>query len=60
LFEESAPHRVFLYGVYDDATALEAHRATAHFKKYSETTTPMIAKRVARHMSPITFNIKGR
>ena len=33
---------------------------TAHFKKYWETTAPMIAKRVARHMSPIAFNIKAR
>ena len=60
LFEDSDPHHVFLYEVYDDATALEAHRATAHFKKYSETTAPMIAKRVARHMSALAFNIKAR
>ena len=60
LFEDSDPHHVFLYEVYDDATALEAHRATAHFKKYWEATGPMIAKRVARHMSPIAFNIKAR
>ena len=60
LFEDSDPHHVFLYEVYDDATALEAHRAMAHFKKYWETTAPMIAKRVARHMSPIAFNIKAR
>jgi len=60
LFEDSDPHHVFLYEVYDDETALEAHRATAHFKKFRETTAPMIAKRVARHMSPIAFNIKTR
>ncbi len=60
LFEDSDPHHVFLYEVYDDATALEAHRATAHFKKYWEATAPMIAKRVARRMSPIAFNIKAR
>jgi (4S)-4-hydroxy-5-phosphonooxypentane-2,3-dione isomerase len=60
LFEDGDPHHVFLYEVYDDATALDAHRATPHFKKFRETTGPMIAKRVARHMSPIAFNIKGR
>jgi hypothetical protein len=60
LFEDSNPCHVFLYEVYDDATALEAHRATAHFKKYFETTASMIAKRVARHMSPIAFNINAR
>jgi quinol monooxygenase YgiN len=60
LFEESSPHHVFLYEVYDNAAALEAHRATAHFKKYAETASPMIARRVARHMSPIGFNAKAR
>jgi autoinducer 2-degrading protein len=35
LFEDSDPHHVFLYEVYDDAAALDAHRATAHFKKVS-------------------------
>ena len=60
LFEESNPHHVFLYEVYDNAAALEAHRATAHFKTYAETTAPMIARRVARHMSPIGFNAKAR
>jgi (4S)-4-hydroxy-5-phosphonooxypentane-2,3-dione isomerase len=60
LFEDSDPHHVFLYEVYDDATALEAHRATAHFKRFRETAAPMIARRVARHMSPIAFNMKAR
>ena len=60
LFEESNPHHVFLYEVYDNAAALDAHRATAHFKTYAATTAPMIARRVARHMSPIGFNAKAR
>jgi quinol monooxygenase YgiN len=60
LVEESNPHHVFLYEVYDNAAALEAHRATAHFKTYAATTGSMIAKRVARHMSPIGFNAKAR
>ena len=60
LVEESDPHHVFLYEVYDNAAALEAHPATAHFKKYPATAAPMIAKRVARRMSPIAFNAKAR
>jgi (4S)-4-hydroxy-5-phosphonooxypentane-2,3-dione isomerase len=60
LFEDSDPHHVFLYEVYDDGAALEAHRGTPHFKKYWETTKDMIAKREARRMSPIAFNIKAR
>jgi quinol monooxygenase YgiN len=31
---------VFLYEVYDDAAALEAHRATAHFKKFGRRPRP--------------------
>lgn len=60
LFEDSDPHHVLLYEVYDSAAALEAHRATTHFKTYWETTKAMIAKRVARHLSPIGFNSKAR
>ncbi|NVO14885.1 MAG: antibiotic biosynthesis monooxygenase [Rhodoplanes sp.] len=60
LFEESDPHHVLLYEVYDDAAALAAHRETAHFKAYWEKSGPMIAKRVPRHFSPIAFNIKAR
>ena len=60
LFEDGDPHHVFLYEVYDNAAALEAHRATAHFKKFWETSASMIARRVGRHMSPIAFNVKAR
>src|SRR5258707_12734741 len=38
LFEESNPHHVFLYEVYDNASALDAHRATPHSKAYTATT----------------------
>src|SRR3981189_3797475 len=55
LLEESNPHHVFLYEVYDNAAALDAHRATAHFKTYAPSPGPGIARRVARHMSPIGF-----
>lgn len=60
LFEAGDPHHVFLYEVYDDAAALDAHRTTAHFMKYWEATKPMIAKRVARHLAPLAFNAKPR
>jgi (4S)-4-hydroxy-5-phosphonooxypentane-2,3-dione isomerase len=60
LFDAADPHHVFLYEVYEDAAALDAHRTTPHFKAYWETTAPMIAKRVARHFSPLAFNAKPR
>ena len=36
---------LFLYEVYEDAAALEAHGRTAHFQAYREDTGPMIAER---------------
>lgn len=60
LFEADNPLHVLLYEVYDDAAALAAHRETPHFKAYWETSGPMIAKRLPRHLSPIGFNIKAR
>jgi len=53
------PHHVFLFEVYDSAAALDAHRATDHFKKYQAATANMVAKREVRGMSPIAMNSKG-
>jgi autoinducer 2-degrading protein len=53
------PNHVFLYEVYDNEAALNAHRQTEHFKKFQATTANMIADRNVRAMSPIAFNSKG-
>ena len=55
----SNPNHVFLYEVYDNEAALNAHRATDHFKKYQATTANMVADRNVRAMTPIAFNAKG-
>lgn len=39
------PNRVAFYEVYDGKDALEAHRQTAHFKKYFEKAVPLLASR---------------
>ena len=54
------PNHVFLYEVYDNAAALDAHRQTEHFKKFQATTASMIADRNVRPMSLIAFNSKAR
>jgi (4S)-4-hydroxy-5-phosphonooxypentane-2,3-dione isomerase len=56
---QNDPNHVFIFEVYDDAAALDAHRQTDHFKKYVETTKDMIAKRDARHFSSVAMNMKG-
>ena len=38
--------RVFLYEVYADQAAIDAHMATAHMAQYREDTDPMIAERI--------------
>jgi (4S)-4-hydroxy-5-phosphonooxypentane-2,3-dione isomerase len=54
------PNHVFLYEVYDNEAALEAHRQTPHFKKYQATTQGMVADRSVRAMSVIAMNSKAQ
>ena len=54
------PNHVFIFEVYDNAAAFEAHRATDHFKKYAATTKDMVAKRDARAFTSVAMNQKGK
>jgi (4S)-4-hydroxy-5-phosphonooxypentane-2,3-dione isomerase len=54
------PNHVFIFEVYDNAAALDAHRATDHFKKYVATTKEMIAKREVRPFWSVAMNMKGK
>jgi quinol monooxygenase YgiN len=53
------PYHVFIFEVYDDAAAFEAHRQTDHFKKYAATSKEMTAKRDAHPLSLINLNMKS-
>jgi quinol monooxygenase YgiN len=53
------PNHVFIYEVYDNAAALEAHRQTPHFKKYAATTGSMVAKREVHALTSVAFNAKA-
>jgi (4S)-4-hydroxy-5-phosphonooxypentane-2,3-dione isomerase len=50
------PHHVLFYEVYDNAAAVEAHRATEHFKTYQAATKDMVANRNANPLSSIAMN----
>jgi quinol monooxygenase YgiN len=53
------PNHVFIFEVYDNAAALETHRATDHFKSYAAATKEMVAKRDVRAMASVAMNMKG-
>ena len=53
------PNHVFIFEVYDSAAALDAHRATDHFKAYAAATKEMVAKREVRGLNAVAFNLKG-
>jgi (4S)-4-hydroxy-5-phosphonooxypentane-2,3-dione isomerase len=53
------PNHVFIFEVYDDAAAVEAHRQTDHFKKYAATTKDMVAKRDPHPLWSVVMNKKG-
>jgi (4S)-4-hydroxy-5-phosphonooxypentane-2,3-dione isomerase len=56
----SNPNHVFIYEVYDNEAAAQAHRTTDHFKKYAATTATMVVKREVRPMTQLATNSKGR
>jgi (4S)-4-hydroxy-5-phosphonooxypentane-2,3-dione isomerase len=53
------PNQVFLFEVYDNDAAAQAHRATEHSKKYMATTANMVTARNVRPMKSIAFNFKA-
>jgi len=55
----SDPNHVFLYEVYDSEAALNAHRATDHFKQYQAAVASLVTGRNVRAMTGVAFNSKG-
>jgi (4S)-4-hydroxy-5-phosphonooxypentane-2,3-dione isomerase len=50
------PNHLVFFEVWDSAAALDAHRATDHYKAYASTTKDMVAKRDIRPMWPVALN----
>lgn len=42
------PGRVFLYEIYDDRAAFDAHLASAHFKAFDATVAPWLETKTVR------------
>jgi (4S)-4-hydroxy-5-phosphonooxypentane-2,3-dione isomerase len=47
---KTEPRRFFIYEVYKDDAALEAHRTATHFLQYARKDLPKIADRVEGHL----------
>jgi (4S)-4-hydroxy-5-phosphonooxypentane-2,3-dione isomerase len=47
------PTAVFLYEVYDDRAAFDAHLATAHFKRFDPAVAPMVASKAVRTLQQV-------
>jgi len=54
----SNPNHIFIYEVYDNEAAAQAHRQTDHFKKYAGITGNMVAKREVRILTSVAMNSK--
>jgi quinol monooxygenase YgiN len=53
------PNHVFIFEVYENDTAAQAHRASEHFKKYRATTANMVTAADVRPMKSVAFNLKA-
>jgi quinol monooxygenase YgiN len=53
------PNHVFIFEVYNDAAAADAHTTTDHFKKYKAATAGLTTKREAKSYSSVAMNMKG-
>jgi (4S)-4-hydroxy-5-phosphonooxypentane-2,3-dione isomerase len=56
---QNDPHHIMFFEVYDNAAALDVHRATDHFKKFQATTKDMVTKRDVRQFLSVAMNLKG-
>lgn len=43
------PAKIFLYELYDDRVAFDAHLKTTHYREFDAKTAPWVAVKVARH-----------
>jgi autoinducer 2-degrading protein len=56
LQDSENPNRIYLYEVYKDEQALEAHRAAPHFTKWRETVKDWFDGELVRHMCSTVFS----
>ena len=55
LQDSEDPNRIFLYEIYRDDAALEAHRQAPHFLKWRETVKDWFAAETTRHLATTVY-----
>jgi autoinducer 2-degrading protein len=51
--DPARPNCIFLYEIYEDRAAFDAHLASAHFKRFDAAVRDMVANKVVRAMQRI-------
>jgi len=46
--DPDSPHHIFLYEIYDDRAAFEAHLASPHFRDFDAATVDMVTAKTVR------------
>jgi quinol monooxygenase YgiN len=49
--DPDTPHRIFLYEIYDDRAAFEAHLESAHFRRFDVATMEMVTAKAVRALT---------
>jgi quinol monooxygenase YgiN len=58
--EKDNPSRLRFFEMYADDAAYRTHIASAHFRKYAETTKDMITSKTLVETAPVQLNAKAR
>lgn len=53
------PHRFLVFEMYKDEAAYNAHRETAHFRKFFESTREMVTSRTFLDVDPVMLGAKA-
>lgn len=57
--EKDHPNRLHFFEIYADEAAYRSHIASAHFRKYVETTQSMIVSRVLLETEPVQLSTQA-
>ena len=52
--DQQNPNTIFLYEIYDNAAAFEAHKAAPHYHEFNEAINGMVVKKAVRFLQNIT------